>query len=134
MKPLTLACLMGVALLFQCQHGARPGATSTTPTRTHQESLQKAACHDVCWRTFQDCMAHVLLATGKVSRGQLEKFVRTGLMNAAKMTGYAGCMHRCRQGMAQTRTTMPPTVKRCLKLRSCEAYASCMIPRRSSAR
>lgn len=133
MKPLTLACIMGVVLFSQCQHGTRPGATSTTPTRTRQ-SLQQLACHDVCWRTFQDCMTQVLLATGKVRRHQLDEIVRAGLMNAAKMTGYAGCMHRCRQGMEQAGKGNSRTVKRCLKLRTCDAYASCMIPRRVGAK
>ncbi len=133
MKAMYMATIMGVALLVSCQHGTRPAVTPHTETSTATR-LQKLGCHEVCHRTFQDCMTQMLLATGKITRQQLKRFVRTGLMGMAKVTGYAGCMRRCQKG--QTRGVQEKTlaVKRCLRKRSCAAYAACMIPPRSASR
>jgi hypothetical protein len=128
-----MATLLGVALLVSCQHGDRPATTPQTTTSTAAK-LQKLGCHDVCHRTFQDCMGQMLLATGKVTQTQLNRFVRSGLMGMAKMTGYAGCMRRCQQGQAAGQSEKTQAVKRCLKKRSCQAYAACMIPPRPATR
>lgn len=133
MSAKVMATLVGVALLVSCHHGIRPAATPPTSTSTAHK-LQKLKCHDVCHRTFQDCMGQMLLATGKVTRAQLARFVRTGLMGMARMTGYAGCMQRCTQGQASGQQEKTHKVKRCLKKRSCTAYAACMIPRRPAIR
>lgn len=133
MRAMYLATLLGVALLVACPQGTRPAATPPTTNRTALK-LQKLKCHDVCHRTFQDCMSHILLATGKVTRAQLARFVRTGLMGMAKMTGYSGCMRRCTQGQAAGQAERTSAVKRCLRKRSCTAYAACMIPPRRTAR
>ncbi len=133
MRAILLASLLGVALLAACQHGTRPAATPVTKT-TATPSLHRLKCHDVCHRTFQDCMGQMLLATGKVTRTQLARFVRSGLLGMAKMTGYAGCMRRCQQGQATGQPEATRSVNRCLKKPSCTAYAACMIPPRRALR
>lgn len=129
MRAISMAAIMGVAVLVSCQHGTRSAATPPTSISTAQK-LQKLKCHDVCHRTFQDCMGQMLLATGKVTREQLKQFVRTGLMGVARLTGYHGCMRRCAKGQATGQQEKTLAVKRCLKKRSCTAYAACMIPSR----
>jgi len=79
-------------------------------------------------------MGQMLIATGKVTRVQLKRFVRSGLMGMARMAGYAGCMRRCGQGQTAGVPEKTSAVKLCLKKRSCTAYAACMIPRRPAAR
>jgi hypothetical protein len=76
-------------------------------------------------------MSHMLLATGKITRAQLDRFVQTGLMGMAQMTGYAGCMRRCKQGQDAGLREKTQSVNRCLRKRSCKEYAACMIPSRS---
>lgn len=133
MRAIVLATLLGVALLVACQHTTRPAATPAISARTVPK-LQKLKCHDVCHRTFQDCMSQMLLAAGKITRQQLARFVQAGIMGMARMTGYAGCMRRCSQGQASGQTESTHAVNRCLKKRSCTAYAACMIPPRNADR
>lgn len=133
MRAIVMATLLGVALLVSCQHGTRPAATPPTSTRTASK-LQKLACHDVCHRTYQDCLSQLLLATGQVTQAQLDGHVRTGLMSMARMTGYVACMQRCERGWSCGQLERIRAEKRCLRTRSCKAYAACMVPRRITKR
>jgi len=133
MRAIVMATLLGVALLVSCQHGTRPAATPPTSTRTASK-LQKAACRDVCHRTFRDCLSHLLLATGKVTQVQLDGHVRTGLMSMARMTGYVACMQRCERVQTGLHLERTRSERRCLRCRTCKAYAACMVTRRIAKR
>jgi hypothetical protein len=85
---------------------------------------KKVDCEKVCKRTFDTCLEDVMVATGKVSKEQVELIKKMGKLKEAGKQGYDQCMTKCKdqKGMASD----GDKINECMKKKSCEDFAKCM--------
>lgn len=122
--------LVGVALLLQCHQGPRPQTAGQAAARGDRSATihfrQLVSCEALCDKTFNRCLKDVLLSTGMISRTRLETYEHLGYLRQVAVVGYQGCLRRCAQARGRGRN--PEAINRCLRMRRCVDYVSCLRP------
>jgi len=81
-------------------------------------------CNAVCKRTFDTCLEDVMIATGKVTKKQIELIKQMGKYKEIGRQGQNDCLNKCRdqKGMASD----GDKINECMKKKSCKDFAECM--------
>jgi hypothetical protein len=81
-------------------------------------------CVQLCDRTFKQCSAETLAATGNVSPRKLEQLKESGVLAYISVNGHIRCVAKCREIRAAR--THAEVASFCLLTSDCLTYARCV--------
>ncbi len=107
---------------------ARARPAPPPPPKRRQPPVQPPAttvdCRAMCTRTFHQCIASVMLLSGKITKAQWDAIVKAGLRPRMAAKGYQVCFADCHK--LGGRGPDAQAINRCLAIPDCDAYARCI--------
>ncbi len=86
----------------------------------------KVDCEKVGKRMFEECFEEFAVATGAVTKEQIEMFKKTDQFEEAKKAGLKGFMDKCKEEGGRAKDGKK--INECMEKKTCEEFAECIKP------